>query len=118
GRGYSEERLPLLLFNSMKVLIAIAKVKKQLIPDLVLIPDILPSWVVIGFLVGKALNRPIIATVQLVPLWLLESSASDFKSLYRHFRSKYSLLKTLTYSIAAFLFTRMLSKCYLIFVSR
>lgn len=118
GKGYNEERIPFLIINFFKIFKKTIEIRRaKHYPDIILVPDVLSSWVLYGYLVSVILRRPCVVTIQLIPKWLLESRGSSIKSLYRYIKSKYRILKAIFNTLIAFIFLIILKRCYLIAVS-
>ncbi|MEM3871008.1 MAG: glycosyltransferase family 4 protein [Nitrososphaeria archaeon] len=117
GSKYDENRIVFLILNIFSIIRTVMNIRREQPFHIVMVPDALPSWVIFGFIVSRILRRPLCITVQLVPQWLIESEGSNYRSLQKHFRKKYSLLSSIFYAILALMYLKILGNSYLIFVS-
>jgi len=118
GQGYDILSINHMMINILKFIPLSFRIRKTWYPDLILIPDALFSWVIMGSVANLIFKRPLIITIQLVPRWIIEVKDVNLKGLYRYFRRKYSAFKAFLQAIAARLYLFILSKAYLIVVSR
>lgn len=118
GQGYDTQSASQALLNTIKVVPLLLGIKKTFSPDLILVPDALFSWMIAGFIASLIIRKPLIITIQLVPRWIIESGDVKVKSLFRHFKKKYSFLKTLFYTFLASTYIFILRRAYLIVVSK
>jgi len=68
-------------------------------------------------LLSKAIKKPCVVIMQLLPSWLLDTQKASFLAFYKHFRQNRELLRALIDALAAWSFVLLLKKCNLIFHS-